>query len=491
MKKLLQISIALAVFVHISNRTNAATPTQDDYYKVEPISIDEGVVLEASGIAMLPNGNLAVSSRRGDIYTFSNPLGKLSQVKMKLFAAGLHEPLGIHWDNGWLYATQRCEMTRIKDEDGDGRADVFETVNDGWGITGDYHEYAFGTKPDAEGNMWVVLCLTGSFSSQIDYRGWCVRVNKDGRMIPTASGIRSPGGIGLNHLGDAFYSDNQGPWNGSSSLKHLAVGSFQSHPGGFRWFDLPLVKKYMGGAPVVPNTNSRIPKERERVKEYVPPALVLPHGKMGNSTSGFSFDGNGKFGPFKNQLLISDQTFSIVNRGFLEKVNGVYQGAVFPFLKGFGSGNITSYMDPSGILFVGGTDRGWGARGGKRFALDRVKWTGKVPFEIHEMRAKPDGFELTFTHEVDPKTAGDADSYSLKGWTYILQSKYGSPEVDHVTPKVTSATVAADNKSVRLKIDGLVKGHVHHLVSGGIRSKDGLPLLHPNAYYTLNEIPKK
>jgi len=491
MKKLLQISTALAVFLQISNGINAAIPTQDDYYKVEPISIDEGVVLEASGIAMLPNGNLAVSSRRGDIYTFSNPLGELSQVKMKLFAAGLHEPLGIHWDNGWLYATQRCEMTRIKDEDGDGRADVFETVNDGWGITGDYHEYAFGTKPDAEGNMWVVLCLTGSFSSQIDYRGWCVRVNKDGRMIPTASGIRSPGGIGLNHLGDAFYSDNQGPWNGSSSLKHLAVGSFQSHPGGFRWFDLPLVKKYMGGAPVVPNTNSRIPKERERVKEYVPPALVLPHGKMGNSTSGFSFDGNGKFGPFKNQLLISDQTFSIVNRGFLEKVNGVYQGAVFPFLKGFGSGNITSYMDPSGILFVGGTDRGWGARGGKRFALDRVKWTGKVPFEIHEMRAKPDGFELTFTHEVDPKTAGDVVSYSMKAWTYILQSKYGSPEVDHVTPKVTSATVAADNKSVRLKIDGLVKGHVHHLVSSGIRSMDGLPLLHSNAYYTLNEIPKK
>ena len=35
------------------------------------------------------------------------------------------------------------------------------------------------------------------------------------------------------------------------------------------------------------------------------------------------------------------------------------------------------------------------------------------------------------------------------------------------------------------------KGHVHHLVSGGVRSKDGLPLLHPNAYYTLNEIPKK
>ena len=160
-------------------------------------------------------------------------------------------------------------------------------------------------------------------------------------------------------------------------------------------------------------------------------------------------------------------------------------------MTGFGSGNIPSFYDESGALFVGGSDRGWGARGGKRFALDRVNWTGKVPFEVHEMRAKPDGFELTFTHEVDPKTAGDVISYSMKAWTYILQSKYGSPEVDHVKPKVVGATVAKDNKSVRIKVEGLVKGHVHHLVSGGIRSKDGLPLLHPNAYYTLNEIPKK
>ena len=59
-----------------------------------------------------------------------------------------------------------------------------------------------------------------------------------------------------------------------------------------------------------------------------------------------------------------------------------------------------------------------------------------------------------------------------------------------MTPKITGVTVAEDNKSVRLKVDGLVKGHVHHLVSGGVRSKGGLPLLHPNAYYTLNEIPK-
>ena len=38
---------------------------------------------------------------------------------------------------------------------------------------------------------------------------------------------------------------------------------------------------------------------------------------------------------------------------------------------------------------------GWGARGGKRFALDRLVWTGNTPFEVHEMRIQSDGFEPT------------------------------------------------------------------------------------------------
>ncbi len=46
------------------------------------------------------------------------------------------------------------------------------------------------------------------------------------------SGIRSPGGIGHNDKGDFFYTDNQGVWNGSSSLKWLRPGSFQGNPTG-------------------------------------------------------------------------------------------------------------------------------------------------------------------------------------------------------------------------------------------------------------------
>ncbi|MEC8779255.1 MAG: hypothetical protein VXX28_09485, partial [Verrucomicrobiota bacterium] len=154
---------------------------------MESIAIPENIVLEAGGIEQMPNGKVAVSTRRGDIFMVSNLLDDVQgNETFSLWARGLHEVLGLSYADGWLYVTQRPEITRIKDSDSDGRADVFETVSDEWGISGDYHEYAFGSKFDPDGNMWVVLCLTGSFSSKVPYRGWCVRVSKDGKMIPTA-----------------------------------------------------------------------------------------------------------------------------------------------------------------------------------------------------------------------------------------------------------------------------------------------------------------
>jgi len=487
------ISRLVAVLLLLAAPLTAA-PSQAEreaaYYPLVTLPIPEGIVLEAGAIQLLPDQRLAVSTRLGDIYlvsgAFQNPP---TNVTFTQFASGLHEVLGL-WTpgDGWIYATQRGEVTRLKDDDGDGKADRVETVADGWGINGDYHEYAFGSKPDRDGNIWVVLCLTGSFNSDSLYRGWALRVTPDGRVLPTTSGLRSPGGVATNSLGDMFYTDNQGPWNGTCWLKPLAPGGFVGHPGGFKWY---AQATNLGAAPKEPASGSRIAVERARIPEMIPPAIAFPYNKLGQSAAGIANDyTGGRFGPFANQLFVADQTWSLVMRVFLERVNGVYQGACFPFREGQASGSLSLEMTPNGSLFIGGTDRGWGARGGKPFSLERLYWNGRTPFEIHEMRAQPDGFELTFTEPVDPATAGDPASYGFENYTYIYQSSYGSPEVDKESPPIESATVAADGRSVRLRVK-LTPGHVHELKLPGVRSASGEPLLHPVAYYWLNEIPAR
>lgn len=467
----------------------AQAPKESDYYKIEQVPVPEGVVLEAGGMEAMKDGRLAVSTRRGDIYLFSNPTAEdISKVEAKPFVIGLHEVLGLDEKEGWLYATQRGEVTRLKDTDKDGRADLVETVADGWEINGDYHEYAFGSKFDKDGNIWVVLCLTGSFSSENLFRGWCLRVNADGTTTPTCSGIRSPGGIGENAKGDIFYTDNQGPWNGTCSLKWLRPGSFQGHPGGNSWYDSTSA---IGAKPREPESGSRIMTEAKKILEYEPPCVLFPYKKMGQSASGIICDTTeGKFSPFPGQLFVGDQTFSTVMRVHLEEINGHYQGACFPFLEGFQSGTLALEFTPDGSLFVGGTNRGWGSRGSKPFSLERVRWNGKTPFEIAEMHAKPDGFEFVFTHDIDSKSAGDPASYEASTYTYIFQSSYGSPEVDPTTPKITKCDVL-DKRRVRVYLDKVQEGHVHEFHLNGVKSAEGLPLLHKEAYYTLNYIPSE
>src|SRR5690242_19546063 len=106
------------------------------------------------------------------------------------------------------------------------------------------------------------------------------------------------------------------------------------------------------------------------------------------------------------------------------------------------------------------------------------------------MHVKPDGFELTFTQPVDPATAVNLDTYKLETYTYIYQASYGSPEVDRTHPTLKKATVSPDKRSVRLILDGLQQGHIHELHLPDLKSFEGAPLLHSDAYYTLNYIPK-
>lgn len=173
----------------------------------------------------------------------------------------------------------------------------------------------------------------------------------------------------------------------------------------------------------------------------------------------------------------------------LEVVKGRYQGACFPFRAGFASGVVGVEMDASGAMFVGGTNRGWGSRGPKDFAIERLNWTGKMPFEIQTMRVTPTGFKLTFTKPLDAKSASDTASYSMQSYTYIYREQYGSPEVDHTEQKIESVQVAADGQSAELVVSGMKVGHVHELKAAGVRSLAGEPLLHADAYYTLNYMP--
>jgi hypothetical protein len=184
-------------------------------------------------------------------------------------------------------------------------------------------------------------------------------------------------------------------------------------------------------------------------------------------------------------MFCGDQHHSNIARFVLQKVKGRYQGVCIPFREGFASGVLPMIQAADGSFMVGETNRGWGSAGPKPFALERVVWTGKKPFEIQNMELTPDGFDLTFTEPLDTASASNPDNYKMSTFRYIYHASYGSPEVDPTTPAIKSAKVSADRMKVHIVVDGLQQGAVHELHIPDVHSAEGKPAVHPVAYYSL------
>ena len=491
------------------------TPKEEDFFKIMKVATPEGVILEVGGLVNLPNGNLGISTRRGDVFIVENPTS--SRPYFRKFASGLHEILGLAYKDGAFYCAQRGELTKLVDSNVDGKADVYETIYS-WPLSGHYHEYSFGPKIAPDGSFFV----TGNVAfgneewwrgeSRVPWRGWAMRITEDGKMEPWATGMRSPAGLGfLNN--ELFYTDNQGDWMGSGAIWKVEKGDFIGHPAGLAWSGMPNspVKlteaqfnskidprkvrnekgRYIKPENVVNENFKTLFEMKKEFPELRLPAVWLPYGILGISSSEPITIPKGHFGPFEGQTLIGDQGMSILSRVFMEKVNGEFQGASFMFRSGFRSGVMRMSWARDSSLFIGETNRGWGSAGEANEGLQRLAWNNKIPFEMKAVRAMPDGFEIEFTLPVDPKSAEDLASYSVESYIYKYHPVYGSPPVNTQNLAIKGVKLSADGLKARIIVDNLRKYYIHTIKLDGIRERDNFySLVHPTAYYTLNNIPE-
>ena len=471
-------------------------------YRVETVPGPRGIEPEISAVAFGHDDKLYAAFRRGYIYAY-DPGSK----RWRRFAEGLHTPLGVARGEipGEFLVAQVPELTRVADTDGDGTADLFETISDNWGLSGNYHEFIAGPVRDGEGNLYVTLGLSSgnadprlpvrgeltrrprravqpvegavnSFGhySPTPYRGCALRIRPDGTVSPVACGFRQPNGIVASPLGEIFVSDNQGDWVGTSPLHHVTEGAFHGHPASLHWHP-----EFLGINPVEANV-AELDRRRKR------PAVLFPQGDMGGSTAGQAFDlTEGAFGPYAGQLFVAEWTYPRILRVDLQQVRGEYQGAAFLFVEGNGlrmANNRLAFSPDGRSLYVAQTSRIWGSTEG----LQRIVWQGSMPFDILSMRLTRDGFDLTFTKPVEVDGASDPASYSLTRYYYRYHSKYGSPKTDQTPVSVGAAAVSQDRTRVSLSVEDLREGWVYDLRPSAIRSADGEPLATRMAAYTLN-----
>ncbi|MGC5039156.1 family 16 glycoside hydrolase [Streptomyces sp. DT190] len=439
----------------------------------------DGFEPQVSGMDWLPDGRLAISTWggsdnvAGEVYLLDNVTGRTSRdkVTVKKVAEGLREPMGIKYVDGSLYVSQKHELTRLVDDDGDDVTDTYRTVAT-WPYGGNFHEFAFGLLY-RDGYFYVNLSVAIDYGGATTTpqpapgRGTTYRISKKtGRISPVAGGLRTPNGIGWGPGGGLFTTDNQGGWLPSSKLVQIKQDRFFNH-----------------------YTEPAGPFESSPVTA---PVLWLPQNEIANSPSTPLYM---KKGQFAGQMLIGDVTYGGLQRAYLEKVKGQYQGAVFRYTQGLEAGVNRLSLGPDGAVYAGGlgADGNWGQEGKLRFGLQKLTPNGGNTFDIKTMRAVPGGFDLTYTQPVSEQTAAQlAERYRVEQWRYTPTTDYGGPKIAEERLAVRSATLSDDGRTVRLRTDGLKPGHVVHVRSPRpFTSASGEALWSTEAWYTLNALPGK
>jgi cytochrome c len=424
---------------------------------------------KVGGLAFLPDGRLLVTTwdKMGGVYVLDNiDTGDTTKISVKRIASGLAEPLGIEVVDGNIYVLQKHELTRLIDHDGDEIIDEYEAVCNSWGVTSDFHEFAFGLV-HKDGYFYATLSLAMRLMSheiQKPDRGRTIRIAKDGTYEWINYGLRTPNGIGLGPDNELFVTDNQGEWTPANKLIHVKQGEFL----GMHW---------------------GLPEGLTETPPIAPPAIWLPENEIGNSPSEPVFVHSGLY---KGQMLHGDVTHGGIKRDFLEKIKGQYQGAVFRFSQGLEAGVNRMRWGPDSSLYVGGVGMvgGWSWKE-NQYGLQKLKYNGKSTFEMLAVRAKPKGFEIEFTEPLKTDQSVEPSGFFVQQWRYEGTPGYGGPKLDQKTLTVKKISISADRKRAYLEIDGLKKEHVVYFrLPETLTGMNGKTLWSSEAWYTLNNIPE-
>ncbi len=488
-----------------SSLWTAAASGWKDICELTVLPNPAGVDQQYGALGTLPNGDLIATFHRGEIMVYS----QVDKV-WKKWGEGLHEPLGLHVENQHsIVVVQRAELTRITDTDKDGKADSYQAICNSWGMSGNYHEFAFGAAKSPDGHFYVALGtasngggarpeIRGEWSdagglthefikpdwisggrpkmprmyARVPYRGWVVKVNPTtGEMIPVASGLRTPHGVHVNAQGEVFVNDNQGDWLANSKLYRIEQDKFYGHPASLQW-----TKGWDKGTP------SELPAEElDKIRSKA--LCYLPQGDLANSPTQILTLPKEGFGPYGGDLIMGEMNQSRLVRYLPDTVNGKQQGAALSFMAhpDLSRGNAKLSLGDDGVIYVGKTHLSWPGDSG----LVSLKYNQNPHLAIDEIALTKTGFRITLNE------APDATEIELKGSRYglLYHQKYGSPKMKLTELKASSILVKGNVIEVTLE-QSPVADQIYDITLNGVSSSKLGKLIAPRFFYTAHEVIK-
>lgn len=425
-----------------------------------------------SGMALRSERELLFTTWDGDLVSVDlDEIPNNGPPPFRRIAQGLSEPMGLAISDGRIFVTEKNQVTELIDADSDGDFETYRCLAHDWPATIDYHEYLFGAVV-RDSHLYfsnsVAMAIRNTHNRQAPLRGSVIKVHIDtGETEIVAGGLRTPNGIGFGPDKSILITDNQGEWLPANKLIHL-------QPEGFYEF------------------RSRAPWHPLDRFGATPPAVWLPQSEIAMSPTEPALLPD-SWGPYAGQVIFGDATFGGLQRVSLEKVDGVMQGAVFPFSQGFRHLFNRLVFTDDGDLYAGGIARG----NDQEFinnvsGLTEIKYTGANVFEPLAARLLSNGIEMEFTQPLADGEGWNPAAFFVTQWSYQATQSYGGQKVRHRRSEVRSATVSSDQRTVFLELPDLAPNEVLHIrLPSTLKSTDGQSLWEGELWYTVNRIPKE
>ncbi len=393
--------------------------------------------MKLSGIDFMKDPNVAVlCTTDGDVWKVKGLTDSRGSLSWQRIGSGLFQPLGIKVLNEKIYITCRDQLVLLRDLNGDGETDFYESFNHDHQVTDHFHEFAMGLQADKEGNLYYAKSGRHARQALIPQHGTLLKVSKDGATTEImATGFRAANGVCINPDGSFIVTDQQGHWNPMNRVNWITgKGKFY----GSMWGYNP-------------------PKDSTRAAMEQP--LVWIDMDYDRSPSELLWVDSKKWGALNGGLLSFSYGYGKIQLVLSEDVNGQKQGGVIdlPGVK-FRTGVMRGRFNPAdGQLYACGMSA-WGTsqtiKGGDFY---RLRYTGKtLPIPV-KMNVKNKSITLSFDTPLSPASVADLANFDVKTWGLLRSRKYGSARLDKKTLKITNAQVQANGKSLTLTIDNLEK----------------------------------
>ena len=442
------------------------------------------------GFDFLTDGRAAVCTAQGEVWVVSGIDDELEKLSWRRFASGLFQPLGVRIINNEVYVMGRDQITRLRDLNFDGEADLYENFNNDTILSSNAADYNLDLQTDSTGHFYFGKATPWFPDITTPHQGVIFKVSPDGAKSEIiATGLRVPNGLAISPSGEIAVSENQGHWQPSSKVNLITPGGFYGMmPSAQREIEMSWGGKTITVNPSDPAVRKDFgfsgygPKNPVPTKGYERPLAWLPW--LVDNSSGAPFWAiTDKWGPLSGQLLFTSYGRCALFAILRHKVGDMEQAAMVPMNLPFDTGIMRGRVHPiDGQVYVAGL-RGWLTTAQRAGGLFRVRYTGKPARMPIDFSVTTTGVELRFTDPLDPQTASDLTQFSAERWNFFWSGAYGSPDYSVTRPKdpnhdklnIRFAHLSADGRTLVLDIADMRKSHQLQL-NLKLHTADGTPI---------------